>query len=379
MVNQLLNKYHALLKAMTCFLLLTASTHVSSQDTTNVFVKTLHNIDSLVTESLSSEGGIVPAPMFNPTMGTGIAVLPVYVYRIKGTHPETNPSTSQGILFFNFTGSFLAGAKQTLYFNRNKFWLDAYVGYASMTFENYIKGSDKKETVQFKGFVSNVSFAFKVKEHFFLGPIMSNSYLLEELSEQFGSSGDNDNFYWYHVPGLKVSYDSRDNLFYPESGWFSSLSYETLIHNPSYSYNFDKIILGISNYQIISKDKSKLIATRFFGQAGIGKLPLHEMASPGASPILRGYITGNYLNSSMISVQSELRWMFNERWGAVGFAGYGWLFDEPRNIEDNISLPSIGTGVRYRIFPTFKINLGLDVAFGRDGSANVYFKLSESF
>ncbi|TRX70570.1 BamA/TamA family outer membrane protein [Carboxylicivirga sp. M1479] len=359
--------------------MLAISLTAQSQDSTNVFVKTLHSIDSLVTESLSSEGGIIPAPMFNPTMGTGIAVLPVYVYRLKGVHPETNPSTSQGILFFNLAGNFLVGAKQTLYFNRNKYWLDVYAGYSSMNFKHFYNNGEDQEEVQFDGFISSMSFAFKVKNNFFIGPMMSNNYLREELPDRYNPLRVSEEYYWYHVPGVKLAFDSRDNLFYPESGWFNTLTYETMIHNPANNFNFDKVTFGLANYQGISQKRDMLIASRLFSQLGMGLLPLHEMASPGASPVLRGYITGNYLNSSMVTVQTELRWMYSEKWGCVGFMGYGWLFDEPRTARDGITLPSIGAGIRYRIFPEFKINLGFDVAVGRDGSANVYLKMSESF
>ncbi len=317
--------------------------------------------------------------MFNPTMGTGIAVLPVYVYRLKGTDESTHPSTSQGILFFNFSGSFMAGAKQTLYFNRNKYWLDVYAGYASMSFDHYMNDTRVKEEVKFKGFVSNISFAFKVGQHMFIGPIMSNNFVLEDLAGRLLAIGQNEDYMWFHVPGLKYTFDSRDNIFYPESGWFNSISYESLIHRKGNPYNFDKVLISASTYIPLSDKKDMILASHVFAQFGMGALPLHEMASPGAAPILRGYITGNYLNSSMVSLQSELRWMFTDFWGAVGFIGYGWLYDEPRDIGHNLSLPSIGVGARYRLFPAFKINLGLDIAFGRDDNVNIYFKLSESF
>lgn len=341
--------------------------------------KTMDTIDSLVTTSLEKDIGIIPAPVFNPAFGTGIAVLPVFVYRPKGFHPETHPSTSQGILFFNFTGSWLAGIKQTLYLNRNRFWIDIYAGYASMQFKLYnnINASkDDYKDIRFDGFVSNLSFLILARRHFYVGPIFSNNYLRQ--TEKNLQSLDQNKHNWFHTPGIKFSYDSRDNIFYPIQGWFSTLSFESLIPSKSYSYDFNKITAGLSTYQKLDAYGNKILASRAYTQLGIGDLPLHEMASPGASPILRGYITGHYLNSSIVSLQAEYRWMFTKRWGTVGFIGYGWLFDQPNQIKENIGLYSIGAGLRYRIFPKFKINMALDVALGRN-SANVYFRLSESF
>ncbi len=340
--------------------------------------KTVETIDSIVNTSLEKDMGIIPAPVFNPAFGTGIAVLPVFVYRPKGFDKETHPSTSQGILFLNFTGSYLAGAKQTLYLNKNKFWIDAYLGYASMKFKYYDNidtPEDDYREITFQGFVSNVSFLINLKKYFYLGPIFSSNYIKEnaELPDGLEQS-----FEWYHTPGLKTSYDSRDNIFYPVEGWFSTLALESLIKSESQSYDFNKITVGVSNYKSLTLEGDKIIASRIYTQLGYGNLPLHEMASPGASPILRGYITGNFLNSSILTAQAEFRWMFSERWGTVGFLGYGILFDQPHQLNDNLNLPSIGAGMRYRIFPKFKINVALDVAFGRK-SANMYFSLSESF
>ncbi|MCU4173465.1 BamA/TamA family outer membrane protein [Carboxylicivirga sp. N1Y90] len=339
----------------------------------------MDSIDSLVTTSLEKDVGIIPAPVFNPAFGAGIAVLPVFIYRPKGFHPETKPSTSQGIIYFNFTGRWLAGLKQTLYLNRNRFWIDAFAAYASMNFKlynNITASKDDYREIKFEGFVSNLSFLVLARRHFYIGPIFSSNYLKQE---EVGVSQPYQNeYHWYHTPGIKLSHDSRDDIFYPIEGWFSTLSFESLLPSKSYSYDFNKITAGISTYQKLDGNGDKIIASRLYTQLGIGDLPLHEMASPGASPILRGYITGHYLNSSIISLQSEYRWMFSDRWGTVGFLGYGWLFDQPNQIKENLGLYSIGAGIRYRFFQKFKINLALDVAFGRN-SANVYFSLSESF
>lgn len=360
--------------------LLFLSLSCNGQDTTNVFAKTWKSIDSKIVDSKNSNFKVIPAPVFNPTFGTGIAVLPVYVFHKKGVSSETNPSILQGIIFISSSGSYLAGIKQTIYFNNNKYWLDSYAGYASMEFDFLIKNNTQKEKVYFKGFISNASFSIKMNDHWFLGPMLSVNYLFEQLTKQaYITNRPSKDFELYLVPGLKATHDSRDNIFYPQSGWLMSLSYESLIHNDSYIYNFDKIILRLSNYSKISREKDLILASHIFTQIGIGILPLHEMASAGESSILRGYHPGNYINDSMISTQCELRWMFKERWGTVAFIGYGWLFDEPRHIGRNIHLPSIGSGLRYRLFPSLKLNLGLDVAFGRDGNANVYVKISEAF
>ncbi|MBS2097494.1 BamA/TamA family outer membrane protein [Carboxylicivirga linearis] len=337
--------------------------------------KTINTIDSLVNNSLSKDIGVVPAPVFNPTFGTGIAVVPMAVYKHKKFTPETNPSISQGILYTNLAGSYIAGAKQTTYLNRNRFWMDAYVGYASMKYrfyDFYYNPDNDYTDIRFKGFVSNISVLALVTKYFYVGPIFSSNYIQTEIK----SNNTISDYEWFNTPGVRCSYDSRDDIFYPVKGWLGSLSYTKLFDTKLNHYQFDKINLGISNYY--SLNDNMVWANRVYTQLGYGTIPIHEMASPGASPILRGYSTGNYINSSIVTLQSEFRWMFAKRWGCVGFGGYGWLFDQPNQISDNISLPSVGGGLRYRIFPAFKINMACDIAFGRN-SHSFIFSLSESF
>nr|WP_321452016.1 BamA/TamA family outer membrane protein [uncultured Carboxylicivirga sp.] len=339
--------------------------------------KTINTIDSIVNTSLKRDIGVIPAPVFNSTYGNGIAVVPMAIYNHKKFSPETHPSTSQGILYTNFANSYIAGAKQTTYLNHNYFWLDAYVGYASIRYRFYdhpdVPKNDYTE-IQYKGFVSNIMALVMVSKYFYVGPIFSSSHLLSKSDLLTGQ----DEFEWYHIPGIKFSYDSRDDIFYPIHGWLGELSYTKLFDTKLYNYHFDKIKASISNYYSINHNGSKVLASKLYTQLGYGNLPIHEMASPGASPILRGYIPGNYINSSLISMQAEYRWMFAQRWGCVGFGGYGWLFDQPSEIKHHIGLPSVGAGMRYRIFPDFKINMAFDVAFGRN-SWNWSFRLSESF
>jgi len=355
-------------------ILLISITPVTVKGQKNI-TKTINTIDSLVNSSLSKDIGVVPAPVFNPTFGTGIAVVPMAVYKHKKFTPETNPSTSQGILYTNLAGSYIAGAKQTTYLNRNRFWMDAYVGYATMKYRFYdLYDSQENDyiDIRFKGFVSNISVLAMVSKFFYIGPIFSSNYIQTELDQ----NEIIDAYDWFITPGIRFSYDSRDDIFYPEKGWLGSFSYTKLFENKSNNYQFDKFNFGLSNYNSLN---NKLVwANRFYTQLGYGEIPLHEMASPGASPILRGYRTGNYINSSIITIQSEFRWMFAERWGCVGFTGFGWLFDQPSQIKNNITLPSIGGGLRYRIFPAFKINMACDIAFGRKNHSFI-FSLSESF
>jgi len=56
----------------------------------------------------------------------------------------------------------------------------------------------------------------------------------------------------------------------------------------------------------------------------------------------------------------------------------GWAFDSISQISTNDALPSIGTGIRYMMISSYKINVGVDVAAGKDETV-LYFRIGEAF
>ena len=85
-----------------------------------------------------------------------------------------------------------------------------------------------------------------------------------------------------------------------------------------------------------------------------------------------------YRDRSMYTVQGETRWQFAERWGAVLFAGIGSVANRVSDLLSVTQLPSAGVGLRWLASKQYKVNLSLDVAVGRDGSA-VYLYIGEAF
>lgn len=337
------------------------------------FKDTYDVIDSMVMDATQKDIGILPAPTFNPSFGTGIAIVPVVIYKLPGLSEETHPSTIQGLLMVNLRGSLITGIKSTNYLNKNKFWLDGYVGYMNVHLDPENLEYSK---LHFRGFSSSFAALYSVIPDFYVGPIVNANYLSEFASES--DESEKVNYKWYVTPGVKVSLDTREDIYYPTKAWFLEGTVQGLVKLDNDVEPFQKITLGLTNYLPINTPKPIVFANRIYVQIGIGEMPLHEKASPGASSILRGYISGRYMDNSIVTYQSEMRWMFSKRWGVVAFGGVGLLFDQVSHINKADYLPSIGTGLRFKMFRKLKINAALDFALGRDNS-NVYFRLSEAF
>ena len=148
--------------------------------------------------------------------------------------------------------------------------------------------------------------------------------------------------------GPVVSYDKRDDVYYPHHGSYSNgnwNSYPTFLGNDSVS---NRIEIDHTNY-FSSRQEKDVIAARFYGGFGIGSVPFEQQFVVGQEDI-RGYSQGKYRGEQMVAIQGEYRWNFLERWSAVGFVGVATVFNTLGGENDGSFLPGIGTGFRYNVF-----------------------------
>src|SRR6478736_5945520 len=80
---------------------------------------------------------------------------------------------------------------------------------------------------------------------------------------------------------------------------------------------------------------------------------------------IRGYSQGQYRNDQVYTLQAEYRWNFYKRWSMVAFAGVASAVEKLADIPDNDLLPGVGAGIRFKMLPNEKINIGIDGAKGK--------------
>jgi len=62
----------------------------------------------------------------------------------------------------------------------------------------------------------------------------------------------------------------------------------------------------------------------------------------------------------------------------VGFGGVATAVNSLNEISFNGLLPAVGVGIRYMAVPSEKINVGIDIAKGKD-DWGLYFRIGETF
>jgi outer membrane protein assembly factor BamA len=169
-----------------------------------------------------------------------------------------------------------------------------------------------------------------------------------------------------------VTYDSRDNVFTPNTGSYVELGVGV----------FSQYLGGDDEFQ-----RARLIAMRFTPLAKSLYLGVRAeaAASFGDEPFymrpyvaLRGVPVMQHQGEETAQLEAELRWQFYERFSLVGFAGGGAAWNDFAQFDSTQTIVAGGAGFRYELAKKYGIHAGLDVAFSRDTTA-VYIQVGSAW
>ena len=176
--------------------------------------------------------------------------------------------------------------------------------------------------------------------------------------------------------GTDLLWDSRDNIFFPNSGGYQY--FKILIYPEGINYaNFGFLELDLKHFRAFKEDQ--VIAGNFYFAQAFGETPFYKLPAIGGSSRLRGYYLGRYRDNVFTMVQMEYRQHLWWRLGFAAFVGVGDTADELLNFSFSDLKYSYGAGLRFRFNEEQKVNLRVDLGFGNDGNMGVYFGIEEAF
>ena len=321
---------------------------------------------------------IVPIPISNPTLGTGLVVGGAYFYAQTEEQAEDQPASltgAGGMYTSNDSKAFVIG--QQNYWKEDRWRFTGVLGVADIRLsllapDETSSGSHVDYTVSGPLLFTQIS--RRLKGDWYGGlqfRMIGASQSIETGTEGSSDSLDVDDVVVGGI-GPIVEYDSRDlpmNSYHGQHFKFSMLlnrqsleadsSYET--YSAYYRY-----------YRSLTD--SVVLAWDVQGCARAGTVPLWNACTVA----LRGFAATDYLGMSSASTQIEARWKMSKRWGLVAFGGVGVIGDSFSGLEDNDSIPSYGLGVRFMVLQSKRINMRVDWARSDDSEA-VYLSVGEAF
>ena len=176
--------------------------------------------------------------------------------------------------------------------------------------------------------------------------------------------------------GLVFVWDTRNQIFYPTKGGFyqgKAIYYMKAIGS---SFDFNAYEIDLRKY--VGFKPGNVFAFQVFASFVRGNPPFYELSAVGGSRIMRGYFEGRYRDKNYMAGQAEYRTHLWWRFGMVAFAGIGDVEEKMRNFRIRDVKVSSGFGLRFLFDEAQKVNLRMDVGFGRDTNG-IYFGLEEAF
>jgi hypothetical protein len=333
----------------------------------------------------SAEWLIAPVPFSNPTIGTGLVLASAYVFPIDENDSLSPPSVVGLGAMHSTNGSRAAVVGGMAYYNEDRHRLSGGIGHYDVTYDFYGTGNEAGDTgvsvpLQQRGKAFRMEYLRLGGRDLYFGARYTFSEARVSVEVEPPAS-------WPGIPadqlrsttgalGLIAERDTRDSTFYPTSGVLLEASVDFYGSLWGSDFTYQAYSVTYNSYRRLNEDT--VLACRAYARQVGGNVPFYGLSLFGKQGDLRGYTAGQYRDKFMLALQSEYRQRVTGPWSYVVFAGVGEVAPRLTALNLDSILPSVGAGVRYTLAEENRINIRMDMAYGKEGVA-VHFGVGESF
>lgn len=287
---------------------------------------------------------------------------------------------------YSLNKQFISAIEGTQYFKNESFILSEQISYSSFPDKYWGLGNNSEdkneESYRFKDIYIFLHGMKKISPHFFYGfayeyqKLWDIEYLnngLFDIEKVFGRNG-------YQVSGLGASltFDNRNNAFYPNRGMYAQLYFS--FFTPALASNFSYSAVTLDFRKYIPINNKNILAFQLYSLNNIGReVPLRSLALLGGSAKMRGYYDGRYRDNSSVIFQAENRFSLYKKISMVAFAGLGDVYNRLNNFNLYNLKYSLGIGLRFALIPKEKLNLRIDYGIGSGKNNGFYLQIGEAF
>ncbi|MCK8079638.1 BamA/TamA family outer membrane protein [Vibrio sp. 1CM24A] len=236
-----------------------------------------------------------------------------------------------------------------------------------LEFSTETRGVVLQQGVQFR--VADTPLMLGVKQFVSYTEITSDSQIVDKLMEYtLGQTIVTSGL------GLTADYDTRNNLFYPTSGYQFSADYMVYDEKLGSDQAYRKLDVEGEVYVPLATQWTLAFAANY------QNFQSDELfLSPTTQPYiqLRGVSSYRYQGDEITTLQSQVVFDIDDRWNVSGFYGYGQAKEEAELSQDQ-TVGAYGVGFRYQIARRYGLRIGMDLARSDDENA-FYISLGSGF
>lgn len=319
---------------------------------------------------------VVPIPISNPTLDTGLVAGAAYFYPQTKEEQKVQPaSLTAAAAMYTSNDSRAAAVVQQNYWRDNRWRFTGVLGAADLRL-SLIAPDEDNGTANVDWRINGAFFFARLSRK-----ITSNWYgggfvRVVDANQSLESGDQVFDFDTNDVRavgiGLTAEYDSRDMPINTYSGRY--LKAQALLNDEAIGSNdtYQSYDVGFKSFHELSD--SVVLGWELQACQRNGTVPLWDSCLIK----LRGFSATDYLGKASYSAQAEVRWRLSRRWGVVAFGGAGEVADSFSGFRERTSIPSYGAGLRFSVLPAKRVNMRLDYAKSRDSDA-IHISVGEAF
>lgn len=323
---------------------------------------------------------VIGGPHYSSDTKFGLGIVAAGLYRTNKTDTVTQPSNVSLYGDISSVGFYLLGIKGYHLFPNDKYRLNYKLYFYSFPSKfwgiGYKHAVCDSNEISYKRLQAKVEaeFMFRLGKHLFLGPSAQFSFINGKNAKNLTLWNGEDMRTKNYGVGFTMSFDSRDYIGNPYKGIYLSLEqrfYPRFLFN---QYAFSSTEFTANSYNRVWT--GGVIASQIHGNLTYGNTPWSMLATLGGSNSMRGYYEGRYSDKCELDATVELRQNIWHRNGIVLWIGAGTVFPKFSEIQLKRVLPNYGIGYRWEF--KHRVNVRLDLGFGRNSSGFV-FNINEAF
>jgi outer membrane protein assembly factor BamA len=320
----------------------------------------------------------MPMINYNRTQGVIVGAMTQAYYKLN-KNDTVSPESSTGLMaIYTAEKTWLVGIGQQLYLNQDRWRIRTFLVKGDANYQ-YFNGDANTNAGQYEDYSNDVTMIMgqvqrKIWRRIYAG--FCGEY--NTTKTYFASHADSLDERKLSNLGYLLSNDSRNNIQYPATGIFMNFKNQFYREWTGSDNDFIRYQINYTQFFNLLKDQRHILLARASMDIATGDVPFQAQGIVGRDD-LRGYSQGQFRGNQVYAVQSEYRWMFdNSRFGLVGFAGVASAVESFSDIFKTALLPGVGAGLRFRLIPDLKINIGVDVGFGKN-DYSLTFRIGEAF
>ena len=321
---------------------------------------------------------VVPIPMSNPTLDTGLVVGGAYFYAQTEEQAKEQPASLTSVAgMYTTNDSKALGIVQQNYWREDRWRFTGALVAADLRLQLLAPdagGENSRIDYKVSGPIVYAQLSRRLQGDWYGGVQMR--VIEAKQAIEISDDSEDTEFEFDDVVsaglGLHIEYDSRDMPMNSYDGGHTKFT--ALFNDEAIGSNqtYQSYSAFVRAYRTVAK--SVIIAWEAQGCHREGTVPLWDACTVK----LRGFPITDYLGVSSTSTQAEARWKMSKRWGLVGFAGVGRIDHSFSGVQDDNSIPSYGVGVRFMVLQSKRINMRVDYARSLDSDA-IYLSVGEAF